>query len=66
MTIMDAVILAGSVPRQEDPLYLYTQGQAKAMIEIAGKPMIQWVLDALGGVNDIDYVLVVGLTRSVS
>ena len=58
---MDAVILAGSVPRQEDPLYLYTQGQAKAMIDIAGKPMIQWVLDALGGVNDIDYVLVVGL-----
>jgi GTP:adenosylcobinamide-phosphate guanylyltransferase len=63
MTIMDAAVLAGSVPSQEDPLYLYTQGQAKAMIEIAGKPMAQWVLDALGGANDIDYVLVVGLTQ---
>ena len=58
---MDAVILAGSVPSQEDPLYLYTEGQAKAMIDIAGKPMIQWILDALGGTNAIDYVLVVGL-----
>jgi molybdopterin-guanine dinucleotide biosynthesis protein A len=61
MTIMDAVILAGSVPRQEDPLYLYTQGQAKAMIDIAGKPMIQWILDALGGANEIHYVLIIGL-----
>ncbi|HEY47788.1 MAG TPA: NTP transferase domain-containing protein [Anaerolineae bacterium] len=58
---MDAVILAGSVPSYEDPLYLYTQGQAKAMIDIAGKPMVQWVLDALGGANDVDYVLVIGL-----
>jgi CMP-2-keto-3-deoxyoctulosonic acid synthetase len=31
------------------------------MIEIAGKPMVQWILDALGDANDIDYVLVVGL-----
>ena len=58
---MDAAILAGSVPGQEDPLYLYTQGQAKAMIEVAGTPMAQWVLDALGRANDIDYVFVVGL-----
>lgn len=58
---MDAAILAGSVPSQEDPLYLYTQGQAKAMIEIAGKPMVQWVLNALGGAKGIDFVLVVGL-----
>jgi hypothetical protein len=58
---MDAVILAGSVPSQEDPLYLYAQGQAKAMIDVAGKPMAQWVLDALGGATSIDYVLLVGL-----
>jgi GTP:adenosylcobinamide-phosphate guanylyltransferase len=58
---MDAVILAGSVPTAEDPLYHYTQGQAKAMIEIAGEPMIQWVLDALGGANEIDCVHIIGL-----
>lgn len=58
---MDAVILAGRVPSQEDPLYLYTQGQAKALIEIAGKPMVQWVLDALGGSKHIDDILIVGL-----
>ena len=58
---MDAVILAGSVPSQEDPLYFYTHGQAKAMIDVAGKPMVQWILDALGGATSIDSVLIIGL-----
>jgi GTP:adenosylcobinamide-phosphate guanylyltransferase len=31
------------------------------MLEIAGKPMIQWVLDALEGAASIDRVIVVGL-----
>jgi GTP:adenosylcobinamide-phosphate guanylyltransferase len=61
---MDAVILAGSAPSHEDPLYLHTQGQAKAMIEVAGKPMVQWVLDALGGANDIDSIHVVGVDEA--
>jgi molybdopterin-guanine dinucleotide biosynthesis protein A len=63
MRKMDAIILAGSVPSQEDPLYLYTQGQAKAMIEVAGKPMVQWILDALGGTAAIDHVFIIGLDQ---
>jgi GTP:adenosylcobinamide-phosphate guanylyltransferase len=62
---MDAVILAGRVPNQDDPLYLYTQGKAKAMIDIAGKPMIQWILDSLGKASDIDYVLIIGLNPDI-
>jgi NDP-sugar pyrophosphorylase family protein len=31
------------------------------MVDIAGKPMIQWVLDALSGCTAIQHVTVVGL-----
>jgi len=58
---MDAVITAGGIPLPEDPLYPYTQGKPKAMVDIAGKPMIQWVLDALGGSKDVEHVVLIGL-----
>lgn len=58
---MDAMVTAGGVPKPEDPLYPYTQGQPKALLDICGKPMIQWVLDALGGAERIDQVVVIGL-----
>ena len=45
---MDAVVLAGGIPQPNEPLYSYSHGEAKALIDMAGKPMIQWVLDALG------------------
>jgi NDP-sugar pyrophosphorylase family protein len=44
---MDAIVIAGGIPEPGDPLYEYTQGQPKALLDIAGKPMVQWVLDAL-------------------
>jgi GTP:adenosylcobinamide-phosphate guanylyltransferase len=59
---MDAVIVAGGIPQPHEPLYQYSNGQAKALIDIAGKPMVQWVLDALGDAKTIDRVVVVGLT----
>ena len=51
---MDAVIIAGGIPQPQDPLYAYSKGDAKALIDIAGKPMVQWVLDALGEAKTID------------
>jgi GTP:adenosylcobinamide-phosphate guanylyltransferase len=59
---MDAIILAGGIPQPEDPLYSYTNGDAKALVDIAGKPMIQWVLDALSGAKHVDNVIIVGLS----
>jgi GTP:adenosylcobinamide-phosphate guanylyltransferase len=44
-------------------LYPATQGNAKAMVDVAGKPMIQWVLDALDHSKRIDRVIIVGLTE---
>lgn len=58
---MDAIVTAGGRPKPEEPLYAYTQGSYKAMLDIAGKPMIQWVLDALSGSEEIDSVVVIGL-----
>ena len=58
---MDAVITAGGIPSEKDPLYPYTQGKPKAMVDIAGKPMIQWILDALGNSKDVEHVVLIGL-----
>ncbi len=58
---MDAFITAGGIPGPDDPLYPATRGQPKAMLDVAGRPMIQWVLDALSGAARVDRVVVVGL-----
>ena len=59
---MDAIITAGGIPQPGDPLYVYSNGDSKALIDIAGKPMIQWILDALGNSKKVDNVIVIGLT----
>ena len=59
---MDAVVLAGGIPQPNEPLYSYSHGEAKALIDMAGKPMIQWVLDALGASKSIEHVVVIGLS----
>jgi GTP:adenosylcobinamide-phosphate guanylyltransferase len=60
---MDAIVIAGGIPQPEQPLYEYTQGKAKAMLDIAGKPMVQWVLDALGNAEKVDNVIIIGLPK---
>jgi GTP:adenosylcobinamide-phosphate guanylyltransferase len=58
---MDAVITAGGIPGPEDPLFELTQGKSKALLKIADKPMVQWVLDALCGSDKVDRIVIVGL-----
>jgi GTP:adenosylcobinamide-phosphate guanylyltransferase len=58
---MDAIITAGGIPQPDDPLYAYTRGEAKAMVDVAGQPMIQWVLDALGRARGVDNIIITGL-----
>ena len=60
---MDAVITAGGIPLPGEPLYPFTQGGEKALLDIAGKPMIQWVLDALDGSKVVDRIIVMGLEK---
>lgn len=59
---MDAVVTAGGIPQPDEPLYAYSKGDAKALIDVAGKPMIQWVLDALSESKTIDRVVVIGIS----
>ena len=59
---MDAIVTAGGIPLPEDPLYPYTNGDSKAMVDVAGKPMIQWVLDALSDAKHVDNVIIIGLS----
>ena len=59
---MDAIVLAGGIPQPDDPLYVYSKGDSKALMDIAGKPMVQWVLDALSRAKHVDNVIIVGLS----
>ena len=60
---MDAIVTAGGIPLPEEPLYPATVGQPKATVDVAGKPMVQWVLDALSESKTVDNVVIVGLTE---
>jgi GTP:adenosylcobinamide-phosphate guanylyltransferase len=58
---MDVVMLAGGIPKPDDPLYPYTKGKPKALLDVGGRAMIQWVLDALNGAESVDRIVLVGL-----
>ena len=60
---MDTVVTAGGIPQPDELLYPYTQGKPKALLDICGKPMIQWVLDALSGAKRVENVVLIGLTE---
>lgn len=62
---MDIIIPAGGIPRPNHPIYKYTQGKPKALLDVAGKPMIQWVLDAVSEAKSVGHVAVVGVEGSV-
>jgi GTP:adenosylcobinamide-phosphate guanylyltransferase len=57
---MDVIVLAGGVPDLESPLYPYTNGRPKSALDIGGKPMLQWVLDALETAETINRIVVIG------
>lgn len=58
---MQAIMLAAGIPSEQDPLFPHTNGGPKALASIAGKPMAQWVLDALDQCDVIDFIHIVGL-----
>jgi GTP:adenosylcobinamide-phosphate guanylyltransferase len=58
------MVTAGGIPKPDDPLYEFTQGKSKALLDVAGKAMAQWVLDALGASKSVGNVVVVGVDES--
>jgi len=55
-----AIILAGFNPA-EDPLADLCQGRPKALLPIAGRPMVTYVIDALRRARGVDHLMLVGL-----
>lgn len=56
-----AVVTAGQSANEQDLLAEYTQGRPKALIPIAGKPMIAHVVEALAGSRYVRHILIVAL-----
>ena len=56
-----AVVTAGWSPKQDDPLAEYTRGKSKALIPIAGRPMVAHVVNALAGSRYVQHIVVVAL-----
>ncbi|MFN2137452.1 MAG: nucleotidyltransferase family protein [Candidatus Promineifilaceae bacterium] len=58
---MDCVVIAGGLPGPEDPLYAYTQGKPKALIDMEGRTMLERVMDALQTAGEVERIVIVGL-----
>ncbi|MCH2538903.1 MAG: nucleotidyltransferase family protein [Anaerolineales bacterium] len=60
---METIIGAGGIAKTGDPLLgKMRPGEPKALMPIAGKPMVQWVLDAVGATDSISNVVIIGLS----
>jgi NDP-sugar pyrophosphorylase family protein len=60
-----AVITAGWSPKEGDPLAEHTRGRPKALIPIAGKPMISHVVEAVAGSRYVQHVVIVALEPTI-
>jgi molybdopterin-guanine dinucleotide biosynthesis protein A len=58
---MDAVLLAGGKMAIDDPLHAQGVDGSRSLIDILGKPMVQWVVDALDASDSVAEVYVIGL-----
>jgi molybdopterin-guanine dinucleotide biosynthesis protein A len=58
---MDAVVLAGGKMALDDPLHAQGVDGSRSLIDILGKPMVQWVVDALEASECVAEIYVIGL-----
>jgi molybdopterin-guanine dinucleotide biosynthesis protein A len=58
---MYVIVTAGGDVTPQQPLYQAARGGRKAMMDVAGRPMVQWVIDALGSAAAVHHIIVVGL-----
>ena len=63
---MKAIILAGGTLDLKDPLFPLTLGQPKALLQLGGKTMIEFVLQALQNSRLIDEIVIVGQRSSTA
>jgi molybdopterin-guanine dinucleotide biosynthesis protein A len=58
---MDSIVTAGGISKPDDPLFKLTGIEKKALIPLAGKPMIAWVVDAVWKSGLVENIAIVGL-----
>jgi len=63
---ISAAVLAGWSPEDDNPLAEYTGGGPKALIPIAGKPMIAYVIAALSCSRYVQHLAIVGLDEPLA
>jgi molybdopterin-guanine dinucleotide biosynthesis protein A len=63
---MHCLILAGGEVSPEDPLYLYTNGRSKALIDMGGRTMLERIVEALQSSKEVEDVLVVGIDPEIA
>lgn len=56
-----AIVGAGQSAREAELLAAYTQGRAKALLPVAGRPMIAHVVAALAGARHVRHIVVIAL-----
>ena len=63
MIKMDVVLLAGGRLSPDDPLNTECQEGVRSLINIHGKPMVQWVIDALAVCDATRDIYIIGLSQ---
>lgn len=58
---MHCIVTAGGLPGPEDPLYPYTQGKPKALLDMGGRTMLERVMDALQSSKYVESIVLIGL-----
>lgn len=60
---MNCVVFAGGELEPDDPLYPYTDGQPKALLQIGDKTMLEYVVHAMQDAGRIEEILIVGIDQ---
>jgi molybdopterin-guanine dinucleotide biosynthesis protein A len=61
---MKCFILAGGRVEESDPLFQYSGGRPKALINLGGKSLLEWVIEAMIDASSVDQIAVVGVDES--
>lgn len=63
---MHCLILAGGSIDPDNPLYDVSQGKPKALIPVAGKTMLEWVVAAVQTSRYVDEIVIIGIDEATA
>lgn len=57
---MEAILLTGGIPKTGKPLYQYSRGEPKAVLDLTGTSLVQRTLSALDASEHIERIVIIG------